>query len=256
MAGSDFNKKMKDALSGRAVEVSKARMEEMLLLTKIQFRKRSIKKRMGFGELLLFQIRFTGMRIWGVEIVMAFFLGLILQGFFMEPCFFTPRKAAFLLSCVTIAASILLLPFLYRSFRFQMMEVESAAYFSIRRILICRFFLFFGGEVVIAATVCIIGYMGQLVNGSMLVYVLIPLLFTGDGVLFLLKKASLEKIVPHYLVYAGALLAFLFVSYYAAPWIFDGRLLAVSLCAGAALLGYFIYQCNRLVKCPEETLFV
>lgn len=256
MTGSNFNKKMKDALSGSAAAVSKTRMEELLLLMKVQFRKRNRNERMGFGKLLFSQIRFIGVQIWGLEIVAAFLLGFVLQGLFMEPYFFTPRKIAFFLSCATVGASVLLLPFLYRSSRFRMMEIEGAAYFSIRRILICRFLLFFGGEVVIAAIVCIIGYGWQFVNGSMLVYVLLPLLFTGNGALFFLKNVSPEKLCLSYLGYAGALLTFLFVSYYAAPWMFDGRLLALSVCAGTVLSGYFIYQCTRLIKYSEETLFV
>ena len=256
MGNRTLNNKIKHALSGGSIEVSQAQMSEIIRLSKVQFEKRRVKKRMGFGELLLSQIRFAGLRIWGGEIITAILLGLILQGFLMEPYFLTARKAALFLSCAMIGASLLLLPFIYRSSRFQMTEIEGAAYFSIRRILICRFLLFFGGEVVIAAAVGIIGYAVQFENGSMLIYVLLPLLITGDGILFCLKNVPLEKICFHYLGYAGVLLLLLIICYYAAPWMFDGGFLALPLGAGAGLMGYFIQQCNSLVKRPEETLFV
>lgn len=252
MGNGCLNEKIENALSEREIEVTKAQMEQMLLLAKKQFRKSSRKKRMGFGELLLWQIRFIGIRIWGIEIVTAFFIVLVLRSLFMDPYFFTPRKLAFFLSCATVTASILLIPFLYRSVHFLMMEIESAAYYSIKRILVSRFFLFFGGEIVIAAAVCTIAYVRQFVDGTMLIYVLLPLLLTGDGILFFLQKASPEKLCLHYICYTGALLFLSFVGFYAAPGMFDGKLLYLPLGAGAALLSYFICQCTRLVKCAEE----
>ena len=256
MTDSTFNKKMRNALSGGAAVVSKTQMNELLFLVKVQFRIRKRNERMGFGKLLFSQIRFIGMRIWGLEIVMAILGGFVLRELFMDSYFFTPRKIAFFFFFSTVGASMLLLPFIYRSFRFGMVEIEGAAYFSIRRILICRFLLFFGGEIVIAAIVWIIGCGGQFVNGYMLVYVLLPLLLTGDGALLFLKNASPEKLHFSYLGYAGTLLALFSVSYYVAPWLFDGRFLTLFVCTGAILSVCFIYQCSRMVKCPEETLFM
>ena len=256
MVNRGLNEKIEYALSEKTLKVTKAQMEQMLFLATVQFRKNGKKKRIGFGELLLHQIRFVGIRIWVIEVITVFFLVLILRSFFMEPYFFTPRKIAFALSCGVVTASMLLLPFLYRSARFQMMEIESAAYFSIKRILITRFFLFFGGEIVIAAAVCTIAYVQQFIDKGMLVYVLLPLLLTGNGILFFLRNTSLEKLCRDYICYAGVLLTLLFVSYYAVPWIFDGKLWSMWIGSGAILLGYFIRQCNRLMKCSEEALYV
>lgn len=251
-----LNEKIEYALSEKTLKVTKAQMEQMLFLAKMQFRKNSKKKRVGFGELLLHQIRFIGIRIWAIEVITIFFLVLIMRSFFMDPYFFTPRKIAFALSCGVVTASVLLLPFLYRSAYFQMMEIESAAYFSIKRILITRFFLFFGGEIVIAATVCTIAYVQQFMDKGMLAYVLLPLLLTGDGILFFLRNTSPEKLCQNYICYAGVLFTLLFVGYYAVPWIFDGRLWSMWIWVGVILLGYFICQCNRLMKCSEEALYV
>ena len=251
-----LNKKIEYALSEKTLKVTKAQMEQMLFLAKMQFRKNSKKKKIRFAELLLHQIRFIGIRIWAIEVITVFFLVLILRSLFMDPYLFTPRKFAFALSCGVVTASMLLLPFLYRSAHFQMMEIESAAYFSIKRILITRFFLYFGGEIVIAAAVCTIAYVRQFTDKGMLAYVLLPLLLTGDGILFFLRNTSPEKMCRGYICYAGVLLTLLFVSYYAVPWIFDGKLWSMWIGSGAILLGYFIRQCNRLMKCSEEALYV
>lgn len=256
MVNRGLNEKIEYAISEKTLEVTKAQMEQMFFLAKMQFRKNRKKKRIGFGELLLHQICFIGIRIWVIEVITIFFLVLILRSLFMDPYFFTPRKIAFALSCGVVTASILLLPFLYRSARFQMMEIESAAYFSIKRILIARFFLFFGGEIVIAAAVCTIAYVQQFIDKDMLVYVLLPLFLTGDGILFFLRNTSPEKLCRNYICYAGVLLTLLFVGYYAVPWIFDGKLWSMWIGSGAILLGYFVRQCNRLIKCSEEALYV
>lgn len=256
MVNRGLNEKIKYALSEETLEVTKVQMEQMLFLAKMQFRKNSKKKRIRFGELLLHQIRFIGIRIWAIEVITVFLLVLILQSLFMDPYFFTPRKIAFVLSCGVVTASMLLLPFFYCSARFQMMEIEGAAYFSIKRILIIRFFLFFGGEIVIAAAVCTIAYVQQFIDKGMLVYVLLPLLLTGDGILFFLRNTSPEKLCRDYICYTGVLFLLLFVGYYAVPWIFDGRLWSMWIGVGVILLSYFILQCNRLIKCSEETLYV
>lgn len=255
MVNHGLNEKIEYALSEKTLEVTKAQMEQMLFLAKMQFRKNSKKKRIGFGELLLHQIRFTGIRIWAIEVITVFSLVVILRSFFMDPYLFTPRKFAFALCCGSVMASMLLLPFFYRSTRFQMMEIESAAYFSIKRILITRFFLFFGGEIVIAAAVCTVAYARQFTDKGMLVYMLLPLLLTGDGILFFLRNTSPEKLCRDYICYAGGLLTLLFAGYYTVPWIFDGKLWSMWVGGGAILLGYFICQCNRLMKCSEETLY-
>lgn len=255
MVNRAFNKKVKDALSEKSPEVTKAQAEQMVLLAKMQFRKSSRKEKIGFGELMLYQIRMIGVRIWGIEIITMLCLALVLRGFLQDLLFFTPRKIALLLSCAVVMASMFLLPFLYRSARFKMMEIESAAYFSIRRILISRFFLFFGGEIVIAAAVCTMAYTGQFMKMSMLIYVLLPLLLTGDGLLFFLRNTVPEKLCRNYTCYAGALVLLLFIGYYAVPWMFDGKLTFLSVWSLVILLGYFICQCERIMKYSEETLY-
>ncbi len=88
MTDSTFNKKMRNALSGGAAVVSKTQMNELLFLVKVQFRIRKRNERMGFGKLLFSQIRFIGMRIWGLEIVMAILGGFVLRELFMDSYFF------------------------------------------------------------------------------------------------------------------------------------------------------------------------
>lgn len=250
----EWNGRMRRALSEKEPADLKAQMERMVLLADAQ-PGRSRGKKIGFWELLVKQVYFIGWRIWGMEAAAVFLISLVLRSLFREPCFFTPRKIAFCLSCGTVAASMLLLPVLYRSVHFKMMEVESAAYFSFRRLMASRFLLFFGGEMAGVGVIGAIAYGRQVVNGSILIYALAPMLLAGEGILFLLKRSSPDKWCIHYACYEGALLLLLCAGYGAAPQIFDGKYAGISMAAGVVLLGCFIWQCVELVKQPRETIY-
>lgn len=251
----EWSAKMKKALSEKEPADLKGQMERMVKLADVQLGQ-SKRKRIGFWELLMRQVNAVGWRIWGMEAAAAFFGSFVLGCLLKDPYFFTPRKIAFYLSCGTVTASMLLLPVLYRSIRFRMIEVESAAYFSYKRLLVSRFLLFFAGEVAGMGVMGVIAYGRQLMSGSMLIYVLVPMLLTGEGILIFLKRSSPDKLCVHYACYDGALLLLLCVVYRAVPQIYDGKYGSILMAAGMILLGCSIRQCMGLVKQPEEALYV
>lgn len=253
--GREWRVKMKRALSEKEPADLEGQMKRMVVLADVQLGQ-GRRKRIGFWELLARQVYFIGWRIWGMEAAAAFLGSLVLRSLFMEPYFFTPRKIAFCLSCGTVTASMLLLPVLYRSIHFRMMEVESAAYFSFTRLLVSRFLIFFAGEMAGMGVISAMAYRRQVLSGSMLAYVLVPMLLTGEGILILLKSSSPDKLCAHYACYGGALLLLLCAGYGAVPQIFDGKYGGTLTAAGMILLGCFIRQCIGLVKQPEETLYV
>lgn len=250
----EWNGRMRRALSEQEPADLKEQMERLTFLVNVQSG-RNRGNKIGFWELLARQVPLIGWRIWGMEAAALFLISLVLRSLFRDPCFFTPRKIAFCLSCGTVAASMLLLPVFYRSMHFKMMEVESAAYFSFRRLMASRFLLFFGGEMAGMGVIGAIAYGRQVVNGSMLIYALAPMLLAGEGILFLLKRSSPDKWCTHYACYEGALLLFLCAGYGAAPQIFDGKYTGISMAVGVVLLGCFIWQCVELVKHPKETIY-
>ena len=131
-----------------------------------------------------------------------------IQETFRNPYFMTFRKQLFLLTGLVVSVPLLMLPFLYRSIRYQMFEVECASVFSIRTVFFSKFLVFFGGEVGITAVLTgFLRWIGNFSWTEIAVCVLIPVLFANDGVLALLKRAKLEKICRDMLAFGGILLA-------------------------------------------------
>ena len=119
--------------------------EELLKLAKAEFIQ-TYRRRNHFRDLLLVQAKISGLKMWLFEMLIAA-ICICIQETFRDPYFMTFRKQLFLLTCLVVSVPLLMLPFLYRSIRYQMFEVECASVFSIRTVLFSKFLVFFGGEV-------------------------------------------------------------------------------------------------------------
>ena len=181
--------------------------KELLKLAKAEFIQ-TYRSRNHFRDLLLVQVKLSGLKMWLFEMLGAAAICICMQETFRDPYFMTFRKQLFLLTCFAVSVPLLMLPFLYRSIRYQMFEVECASVFSIRTVLFSKFLVFFGGEVgMTAALTGFLRWKGNFSWTEIAVCVLIPVLFANDGVLALLKRAKLEKMCRDMLVFGGILLA-------------------------------------------------
>ena len=163
--------------------------EELLKLAKAEFIQ-TYRRRNHFRDLLLVQAKISGLKMWLFEMLIAA-ICICIQETFRDPYFMTFRKQLFLLTCLVVSVPLLMLPFLYRSIRYQMFEVECASVFSIRTVLFSKFLVFFGGEVgMTAALTGFLRWKGNFSWTEIAVCVLIPVLLVNDGVLVLLKRAK------------------------------------------------------------------
>ena len=137
------------------VEHMQAVEEPVIQLAKAQFQK-SYRNKNKFRDLLLCQLKFCGIKMWTFELLIAIITSLILRNLLADPYFMTTRKLVFFVVCFAIAVPMMLLPFLYRSIRYQMFEMESVSVFSIKTVLFSKFLLFFGGEVLLVASVLLV----------------------------------------------------------------------------------------------------
>ena len=200
--------------------------EELLKLAKAQFIQ-TCRNRNHFGDLLLIQTKLCGMKMWLFEMLAAAVMCICMYSIFQEQYFLTLKKQLFLLTCFAVSVPILILPFLYRSIRYQMFEVECASVFSIRTVLFSKFLVFFGGETgMVMALTAFLRWKGNFSWAEIAGCVLIPVLFANDGVLALLKRAKPEKICRDMLGFGGMLLAAV-------------SLILLSEQAGIVRLGYF-----------------
>ena len=181
--------------------------KELLKLAKAEFIQ-TYRSRNYFRDLLLVQVKLSGLKMWLFEMLGAAAICICMQETFRDPYFMTFRKQLFLLTCFAVSVPLLMLPFLYRSIRYQMFEVECASVFSIRTVLFSKFLVFFGGEVGITAVLTgFLKWKGNFSWTEIAVCVLIPVLFVNDGVLALLKRAKPEKMCRDMLDFGGILLA-------------------------------------------------
>lgn len=101
--------KVRLALASDALLEGEEKQEQVLKLTKAQFIK-SYRNRNHFRDLLLIQLRFCGLKMWLLEMVMAVVICGCMYGILEEP-------------------------FFYRSIRYQMFEVERVSVFSMKEVL-------------------------------------------------------------------------------------------------------------------------
>ena len=123
------------------VEHMQAVEEPVIQLAKAQFQK-SYRNKNKFRDLLLCQLKFCGIKMWTFELLIAIITSLILRNLLADPYFMTTRKLVFFVVCFAIAVPMMLLPFLYRSIRYQMFEMESVSVFSIKTVLFSKFLRF------------------------------------------------------------------------------------------------------------------
>ncbi len=216
--------------------------ENVIQMAKLQLQK-TYRNKNSFKDLLLCQIKFCGWKMWAFELLIAVVAGMFLRWTMTDKYFLTTRKLMFFAACFVVFVPMMLLPFLYRSIRYQMFEVESTSVFSIKTVLFSKFLLFFGGEIgLISAVIICLRFTTVITFVEILGIICIPFLLANDGFLFLLKKIKSEKLCQSFLYYGIALFAVivaLFLSKWQIQWTMTAPLTVTAI---SLLVIYGIYQ--------------
>ena len=128
-------------------EIEQMALTKTIQLAELEQRERKKRKPIGFRTFLLEQIRLTGMRIWSVQIgiVLVIFMMLdLLTG--MEFEYFTAKSFVFLAGGIGVLLFSSVVPVLYRARRYQMLEVEASARYSIWELLLTRILIYGTGS--------------------------------------------------------------------------------------------------------------
>ena len=225
--------------------------ENVIQMAKLQLQK-TYRNKNSFKDLLLCQIKFCGFKMWAFELLTAVAAGMLLRWTMTDKYFLTTRKLMFFAACFVVFVPMMLLPFLYRSIRYQMFEVESTSVFSIKTVLFSKFLLFFGGEIgLISAVIICLRFTTMITFVEILGMVLIPFLLANDGFLFLLKKMKSEKLCQSFLYYGIALFAVI-VALFLSKWQIQWTMTApVTVTAISLLAIYGIYESIEVVQRQE-----
>lgn len=187
MRKKDLEKNLRRSLHEPKAAINQEHLADTCLLAGEQASRRKRRVRISFLSFLTMQIRFIGWKIWLAQGVFLLLADGIFRWLFGTEYPENPLAAARALFCLSILVIMTALPFLYRSVRYRMQEVEAAARFSCARLLMAKLAIVGIGDLFILGGIfCIAMWRTSLTAGSTLLYLCFPYLFTASGCLFLL----------------------------------------------------------------------
>ena len=187
MRKKDLEKKLSRSLHELPTAINSEHLAGTCLLAGEQACRKKRRARISFSSFLSMQIRFIGWKIWLAQGIFLLFINGMFRRFFGGEYPENPLSAARLLFCLSILVIMTALPFLYRSVRCRMQEIEAAARFSCTRLLMAKLAIVGIGDLFILSGIfCIAIWRTSLTAGSALLYLCFPYLLAGSGCLFLL----------------------------------------------------------------------
>ena len=185
MTNKDLETRLRQAYQGADVEVHSSSMSEAILLARKEAYSR--RQRLSFPQFLSMQIRFIGWKVWAVQGASLLAVCWLLSHLFGQGYWKDPQSVAGLLVCLSLLTFMTVPPFLYRSVRYRMQEVEAAAGFSSVRLLMARLIIIgIGDGALLSSIVLTAAAKTALQPGSAVVSMLFPFLLASGGCLYLL----------------------------------------------------------------------
>ncbi|POP31445.1 hypothetical protein C3B58_16405 [Lactonifactor longoviformis] len=167
-------------------------LTRILPLAKQEYRARAQRQSIPFGGFLVRQIRFLGKRVWFSQALLLLLLCLLVNtGYNIRSGITSLTFVPFLLGCCSVLLLTAAVPMLYRSVRFQMLETEAAARFSVSRLLLARLCIIGSGDLVMLTALLLFAIQKSgLSAGGILLYLLVPFLLTASGYLTILAHMA------------------------------------------------------------------
>ena len=206
-----LEERLTDVLHGRkqSVDMYQLGLKETLALAKMESGKIRSKERLSFRQFLLIQGRYIGYKIWAAQALCLFILILIPLSTAGIEFFLFPRYTVYFLCAVSCCSMLCVIPFLGRSNRYKMHELEAVSYMSARRLLLVRLiWIGIGNVVLLAGLFQFMVRYSTLEKGFLLFYLLLLFLFAAAGCLFFLAHVKARYVQ----VSCTAFVAVLFLS--------------------------------------------
>ena len=246
MTNNDLETRLHQAYQGADVEVRSSSMSEAILLARKEAYSR--RQRLSFPQFLSMQIRFIGWKVWAVQAtcllaVCGLFSHLFGQGYWKDP-----QSVAGLLVCLSLFIFMTAPPFLYRSVRYRMQEVEAAARFSSVRLLMARLIIIgIGDGALLGGILLTAAVKTALQPSSAVVSIIFPFLLASSGCLYLLGHVCPRQFLAGSMGLCGFLLVGLSLAhrhfhFFTVPSLSPGW---VGLCA--LLIAFCCHQFHHLL---------
>lgn len=256
-----FKKSLKKAFSENTLTCESAlredeKIEKVTALAKAEWHMREKRTRIGFIALMFRQLRFIGWKMWAMQTAAVLLIAPVIARFFWVKDYFTARRALFLLGIVAVMIAMMMIPFLYRSAGYRMMETESATYFAGRRLLLCRLLPLMAGDIAVIIGVAVAMKTHTALDmKNLLACQFAPFFLCCDGILYLLRKTELSRLWVRYGALGLVILCGICLLYrLEIPYNGDAFLIGLSV-LGAGLLTFGFYQGYLLVREPEGSIY-
>lgn len=246
MREQSFEKELKQSLHQVPDMINRNHFENTLLLARKEAYRKQSRERISFVYFLAMQIKFIGWKIWSVQ---GIFLSVIASLFFRFYDYMKePKYAGKLLFCLSVLVFMTALPFIYRSVRYQMQEIEATSRFSSIKLLMAKLIVIGIGDLSMLSGIFIIALIKtSLETDRIILYLCFPFLLVCGGCLFMLGHLAPKLFfigsmgLCSFCVLASVLVpahyAYLFQQSFSAKWIV--------VCA--LLVGFCIQQFHYII---------
>lgn len=216
-------------------------MNETICLVRKEIAKKAERKRLSFWQFLRTQVRFIGWKIWMLQLVVLGVVYACMTGFFEKYYTEHPEDLPRLLMVLAIIVLMTAIPFLYRSIRYRMQEIESVTYVSSVRLMVARLFIIAVGDSVILASMYVMAISNSIIPKMLLFLCLsIPFFAACNGCLYMVGHLK-----PQHFLYGsiGLCMAMIGLFLYKGTWLellFQNGIYGLLLCVLLMIL--CIYQ--------------
>lgn len=223
-----------------------ARLGEILSLVKAEIKQHPVPKRLSFWGFLGSQVRFIGWKIWFFQALTLLVLS-ALSFSLWNTSLISPRLAALLLSGCSILSVMTALPFLHRSRRYQMCEVELAARFSgVKQLGAKLLILSIGDLAMLSSIFCFAVAKTDLPVSSVFYCLLLPYLTATSGLLYLIGHTPGTKWMQNSVLVCGILFLGLFLLTKASPMFQPDSASPIWVMACLVLAACCVYQTHSI----------
>lgn len=168
-------------------------MNETIYLVRKEITKKAERKRVSFWQFLKTQIKFIGWKIWMMQLVVLGVIYACMTGFFEKYYTEHPEDLPRLLMVLAVIVLMTAIPFLYRSIRYRMQEIESATYVSSVRLMMARLFIIAVGDGVILGSMYVMAIFSSIIPKMLLFLCLsIPFFAACNGCLYMVGHLNPE----------------------------------------------------------------
>lgn len=185
MKEQELEKKLKQALCQPHTIANEKHLQNTILLVKEEACQKKKRERISFSRFLIMQTKYIGWKIWSVQGIFLLFISYLLSRFYDYRE--SPQFVTKLLFCLSILLFMTALPFIYRSVRYQMQEIEAATRFSCVKLLMAKLIIIGIGDIFMMSGIFFTTIIKtSLQADSVILYLCFPFLLVSSGCLFML----------------------------------------------------------------------